>query len=204
MQNHRQVQAALQAHPRGQFLATEVRAQAGLDQPLPIGFGATSSPPSVVQLMLELLSVQPGMKVLEIGSGSGWTTTLLAHLTGPTGAVVGVEIIPELVEQGRANLPSDYRHWAHIERADPHLLGVPRGEPFDRILVSVDPGEIPPDLEAQLAMNGRLVTPAAGVIWVVDQDVTGLHRRPVTDQHFEFQPLRHDHVDAGEDLNLMA
>jgi protein-L-isoaspartate(D-aspartate) O-methyltransferase len=187
----------MQAHPREQFLDVELRPHAGLDQPLSIGFGATSSPPSIVQLMLELLGVQPGMKVLEIGSGSGWTTTLLAHLTGPTGAVVGVEIVPELVERGRANLPMEYRHWAHIERADPHLLGVPRGEPFDRILVSADPGEIPPDLEDQLAMNGRLVTPAAGVIWVVDQKADGLNRRQAADRHFEFAPLLHEHLDPN-------
>lgn len=204
VQDRHAVQAALQAHPRAQFLPAETQSRAAKDQPVQIGFNAHCSSPSTVRLMLEALGVQPGMKVLEVGSGSGWTIALLAHLTGPSGAVVGVEIVPELVALGRANLPADYQHWAHIERADPHLLGVPRGEPFDRILVSADPGEIPPELEDQLAMNGRLVTPAAGVIWVVDQDAHGLHRKPITNRRFEFSPLLHDHIDTGQAADLMA
>jgi len=187
---HRQVLAAMTALPRRNFLPDQVRALAHLDEPLPIGFGATNSQPWTVRFMLDLLHVQPGDKVLDVGSGSGWTTALLAQLTGHTGAVVGVDLVPELVAMGRANLPPEFR-WAHIELADPHLLGVPRGEPFDRILVSADAGEIPNELEDQLGCGGRMVAPAAGVMWVIDRDHDGLHREPVTGYRFNFVPLLH-------------
>lgn len=188
MNEQRQVLAALAAVPRHDFLPEAVRDQAAADQPLPIGYGATCSQPWTVQFMLELLHVFPGAKVLDIGSGSGWTTALLAELTGAHGAVVGTEVVPELVEFGRSNLPRRFR-WAHIETGDPHTLGVPRGEPFDRILVSADAGEIPPLLEEQLAIGGRMVLPASGVMWVVDRDHDGLHREPITGYRFNFVPL---------------
>ncbi len=176
------------AMPRKDFLPPDVRAQADRDAPLPIGYGATNSQPWTVQFMLELLHVEAGNKVLDVGSGSGWTTALLAHLTGHTGAVVGVEIVPELVAMGRSNMPRTLT-WAHIEQADPHILGIPSGEPYDRILVSADAGMIPVDLEDQLAVGGRMVVPADGVMWVIDRDRHGFHREPVFGYRFGFVPL---------------
>jgi protein-L-isoaspartate(D-aspartate) O-methyltransferase len=79
-------------HPRERFLpASEVR-RAAYDGPLDIGHGQTNSQPRTVRAMLELLDVQPGQRVLDVGAGSGWTTALLAHLTGPAGEVLGVEL----------------------------------------------------------------------------------------------------------------
>jgi protein-L-isoaspartate(D-aspartate) O-methyltransferase len=178
------------AMPRKDFLPPDVRAQADRDAPLPIGCGATNSQPWTVQFMLELLHVEAGNKVLDVGSGSGWTTALLAHLTGHTGAVVGVELVPELVAMGRSNMPSALT-WAHIEQADPHVLGIPSGEPYDRILVSADAGMIPVELEDQLAVGGRMVVPADGVMWVVDRDRHDFHREPVFGYRFGFVPLIH-------------
>jgi protein-L-isoaspartate(D-aspartate) O-methyltransferase len=186
---HSRVIAALAAIPRARFLPEEVREQAPLDEPLSIGHGATNSQPWTVQFMLELLRVPEGATVLDVGSGSGWTTALLAQLTGPSGSVLGVEIVAELVDFGRANLAGFSLPWARIEPAGRSTFGAPADGPFDRILVSADPGDIPHELEAQLAVGGRLVLPASGVMWVVDRDHEGWHREPVTGYRFAFVPL---------------
>lgn len=186
---HSRVLAAMDAVPRRSFLPEDVRDQAGLDQPLPIGYGATNSQPWTVQFMLELLRVPEGATALDVGSGSGWTTALLAQLTGPKGTVLGVEVVPELVAMGRRHLAAHHLPWARIEPASPQLLGAPDDGPFDRVLVSADPGEIPAELEQQLAVGGRMVLPASGVMWVVDRDHEGWHREPVTGYRFAFVPL---------------
>jgi protein-L-isoaspartate(D-aspartate) O-methyltransferase len=186
---HSRVIAALAAIPRARFLPASVRERAALDEPLPIGHGATNSQPWTVQFMLELLRVPDGARVLDVGSGSGWTTALLAQLTGASGAVLGVEIVPALVELGRAHLKAFHLPWATIEAATPDTLGAPACAPFDRILVSADAREIPAALEAQLAVGGRMVVPASGVMWVIDRDHEGWHREPVTGYRFSFVPL---------------
>lgn len=183
------VQQAFAATPRERFLPPAVRGRAAVDAPLPIGHGATNSQPWTVRLMLELLAVPSDGKVLDVGSGSGWTTALLAHLTGAGGSVVGVEVVPELVELGRRHLSSMQRPWARIEPAIPGVLGLPDAAPFDRILVSADPGTIPADLEQQLAEGGRMVLPAAGVMWTVTRDHRGWHREPEREHRFAFVPL---------------
>jgi protein-L-isoaspartate(D-aspartate) O-methyltransferase len=175
--------------PRRGFLPEDVRDLAGLDQPLPIGHGATNSQPWTVQFMLELLRVPTGARVLDVGSGSGWTTALLAQLTGPKGTVLGVELVPELVTMGRRNLAVLNLPWARIEPAGVHRLGAPEQGPFDRILVSAEPGDIPPELEVQLAVGGRMVLPASGVMWIVDRDHETWHREPVAGYRFSFVPL---------------
>src|SRR5688572_33158348 len=112
------VDEAFAAVPRRDFLPARQHPFAGLDQALDIGYGVTNSQPTTVRNMLELLDAQPGDRVLDVGSGSGWTTALLAHLVGPTGSVVGVERIPELVEASRANL-GDRRPNAEVHEAEP-------------------------------------------------------------------------------------
>ncbi|MCA0296784.1 MAG: protein-L-isoaspartate O-methyltransferase [Actinobacteria bacterium] len=186
---HSRVLAALAATPRAKFLPASVRARAALDEPLPIGHGATNSQPWTVQFMLELLHVPEGSRVLDVGSGSGWTTALLAALTGPSGSVLGLDVVPELVRMGRENLAAFTLPWAAVEPAERGVFGRPAEAPFDRILVSADAGGIPAELEAQLAVGGRLVLPASGVMWVVDRDHEGWHREPVTGYRFAFVPL---------------
>ena len=100
------VTAAFEAVPRVDFLPAGQRRCASYDGPLAIGHDQTNSQPRTVAAMLRLLDVQPGMKVLDVGAGSGWTTALLAQLTGPTGLVLGVELEPDLVAWGSANLDS--------------------------------------------------------------------------------------------------
>src|SRR5665647_1698314 len=97
------IEEAFKAVPRINFLRPEEKDQHELDVPLPIGSGQTNSQPSTVRQMLEWLDAQPGDKVLDVGSGSGWTTALLSSIVGSKGKVFAVEKIPELVEFGRNN-----------------------------------------------------------------------------------------------------
>jgi protein-L-isoaspartate(D-aspartate) O-methyltransferase len=134
-----------------------------IDAPLPIGNNQTISQPSTVAFMLEHLEPQEGDKVLDIGSGSGWTTALLCHIVGEKGSVTGVERVGDLVEQGQDNLSQfDFNHGC-IKKAG-EKLGLP-GEQFDRILVSAAADEIPEELFTQLKIGGTLVIPVENSIY---------------------------------------
>jgi protein-L-isoaspartate(D-aspartate) O-methyltransferase len=182
------VAEAFAAMPREWFLPTAERASAGYDGPLPIGHGQTNSQPSTVAAMLRLLDVQPGHKVLDVGCGSGWTTALLAHLTGPTGRVLGVELEPDLVDFGSANLERAGVPWASIHEAKPGVLGLPDAAPYHRILVSAMARELPDELVDQLHTGGVMVIPAAGTMLRVARSMRGVG---VT-RHgsYRFVPLR--------------
>ena len=153
---------AFAAVPREWFLPPKARKRASYDGPIDIGHGQTNSQPQTVMNMLHLLDVRPGDRVLDVGSGSGWTTGLLAHLTGPQGEVVGVELEPDLVDFGRANLSNGDWPWARIEQATPGVFGDPEHAPYDRILVSAEAGELPETLVGQLAPDGLMVVPVDG------------------------------------------
>lgn len=180
------VDRAFDAMPRADFLPRGARSRASYDGPLRIAAGQTNSQPRTVAEMLRLLDVRPGHRVLDVGTGSGWTTALLAHLTGPDGEVVGVELEPELVRFGSANLARTHQPWARIRPAAPGVLGVPELAPYDRVLVSAEPRELPGALVDQLADDGRLVIPVAGTMLLV--------RNPgaVVTEHgsYRFVPLR--------------
>ena len=182
------VSAAFEAVPRTGFLPESVRDSASYDGPLPIGHGQTSSQPRTVEAMLRLLEVRPGDRVLDVGSGSGWTTALLAHLTGPTGTVIGVELEPDLAAWGAENLAATGFGWACIHRARSGELGDPAGAPYDRVLVSADGGELPESLVEQLSGSGRMVLPVAGVLLLVVRDRA--QTRTSRHGHYRFVPLR--------------
>jgi len=167
------VAEAMAKWPRQSFLPLRERRHAGRDGPLPIGHGQTNSQPRTVAAMLELLDVHPGDRVLDVGAGSGWTTALLAHLTGPTGSVLGVERVPELVTFGAANLDRSRMPWAHLALATPGALGSPEDGPFDRVLVSADASTLPRALVDQLAPGGVLVMPVKGWMHRVELDSKG-------------------------------
>lgn len=156
------IAAAFAAAPRPNFLPEQLRADWRLDRPLPLTHGQTNSQPSTVAAMLELLGVEPGMKVLDVGSGSGWTTALLAELVGPSGRVIGVERVPELVEHGRRALRSGDWPQAEIHLAEHGRLGMPDEAPFGRILVSAMADSLPRSLVDQLDDGGVMVVPVAG------------------------------------------
>jgi protein-L-isoaspartate(D-aspartate) O-methyltransferase len=182
------VRDAFEATPRAGFLPRTARRRASFDGPIQIGHGQTNSQPRTVADMLRLLQVRPGDRVLDVGSGSGWTTALLAHLTGPSGSVLGLEIEPDLVAFGRGNLKGVHRPWARIEPADREVLGRPEEAPYDRILVSADARVLPEELVDQLDLGGRLVVPVRGRMTLVVNDEAGL----LISEHgdYRFVPLR--------------
>jgi protein-L-isoaspartate(D-aspartate) O-methyltransferase len=180
------VAKAFDATPRRDFLPSAVRRRASYDGPLRIAAGQTNSQPRTVADMLRLLDVRAGQRVLDVGSGSGWTTALLAHLVGSGGSVLGVELEPDLVAFGGRNLSSMGRPWATIRGATPGVLGDPGGAPYDRILVSAEPDELPQELVDQLADDGVMVIPVAGTMLRVANPgaVVTRHGR------YRFVPLR--------------
>ena len=153
------VTAAFRAVPRAGFLPRRDRMRAGVDGPIQIGHGQTNSQPRTVAAMLRLLEVRPGDRVLDVGAGSGWTTALLAHLTGDQGSVTGVELVPELATWGAENLSKAAYPHASIHTSLPGVLGWPEAAPYDRILVSAEARGMPAQLVDQLAEGGRIVVP---------------------------------------------
>ena len=154
---------AFKAVDRKYFVPEVLREETYIDYALPIGNGQTISQPSTVAFMLEKLAPQKGDRVLDIGSGSGWTTALLCHIVGEEGSVTGLERVSALVEQGEDNLSQfDFDHGC-IKKAG-EKLGVP-GEEFDRILVSAAADEIPEELFSQLKVGGILVIPVENSIY---------------------------------------
>ncbi len=145
---------------RKHFVGLENEEIAYADRPLPIGHDQTISQPGTVAFMLELLGAKLGDHILDVGSGSGWTTALLAHIVGPQGAVLGIERIPELVAFAKKNLERyDMLESATVEEAQPGTLGAPDAAPYDRILVSAGIEEIPDALVKQLRIGGVMVIP---------------------------------------------
>ncbi len=182
------VQDAFAAVPRHRFLPRRQRRFAGQDAALDLGYGVTNSQPTTVRNMLELLDVQAGHRVLDVGSGSAWTTALLAELVGPDGEVVGVERIPEVLEMGRANLGVSYPRTS-LHLATEGVLGWPSGAPYDRILVSADATSVPEELVSQLAPAGVMVVPVKGLMLQVTRRAGELKVQEFG--RYSFVPLIH-------------
>ncbi|MBI4217191.1 MAG: protein-L-isoaspartate O-methyltransferase [Parcubacteria group bacterium] len=151
---------------RKDFVPRDFQGYAYGDYPLPIAGEQTISQPTTVAFMLELLQPRQGEKILDVGSGSGWTTALLAFLVGEKGRVFGVERVPELVAFGAKNLGKYDFPQAIIVQAE-KTLGFPKEAPFDKILVSAAAEGFPESLLSQLKEGGILVIPVRDAVWRV-------------------------------------
>lgn len=154
------------------FVPENLEAFAYDDHALPIGEGQTISQPYTVAIMLELLQPQKGEHILDIGSGSGWTTALLATIVGKEGFVEGVERILFLIEYSRQKLHKAHITNCSIELADDASLGKP-GCLYDRILVSASASKLPTELLSQLNYGGILVIPIENSIWRITKHKDG-------------------------------
>lgn len=146
---------ALRHVPRHRFVPASEEAHAYRDSPVPIGFGQTISQPYIVALMTQLADIQPGMKVLEVGTGSGYQAAILFELTD---RVRTIEIIAPLAERAR-RLFADLGLTGIQAREGDGYYGWEPEAPFDRILVTAAAAHIPPPLVKQLKPGGRMVIP---------------------------------------------
>ena len=152
------VMAAMAKVPRHEFVPASQFANAYANRPLPIGLGQTISQPYIVALMTDLMEVKPGDRVLEIGTGSGYQAAVLAELAG---TVYTIEIVEPLGREAAERLIRlGYRNVA--TRIGDGYQGWPGEAPFDSIMVTAAPREVPQPLIDQLKPGGKLVVPVGG------------------------------------------
>lgn len=187
---------AFRAINRQDFVRPEDKFEAEANAPLPIGSGQTISQPFTVAMMLEWLDPKPGERVLDIGSGSGWQTALLAHVVGrkPGGQVVAIERVAELKEFGEKNVAKYNYVSSGVARCvlGDGGFGYAECAPYNRIIAAAAAAHIPQPLLDQLTVGGRLVIPL-GDDWsqsIVVVDKTGENEYK-EEQHpgFVFVPL---------------
>ena len=154
---------------RADFMSDNIKQLAEVNEALPIGQGQTISQPLTVAFMLEHLQPEVGDNILDIGSGSGWTSALLAQIVGSKGKVTAIEIIPELKEFGEKNVAK----YNFIKKGIVQFIctdgskGYKEEAPFNRILASAAGNEIPKAWKEQLKIKGRIVAPVRNSIWVL-------------------------------------
>jgi protein-L-isoaspartate(D-aspartate) O-methyltransferase len=153
-----QVLAAMGNVPRHLFVRESDIANAYEDYPLSIGYGQTISAPHMVGIMCSLLEIEKGMKILEIGGGSGYHAAVLAELTGPYGMVYSVERVTELAEFARQNL-TDAGYKNVVVTTGDGTLGLSEHAPYDCITVACAAPAVPQPLVDQLKRGGRMTIP---------------------------------------------
>jgi len=168
------VERAMNRVPREEFLPEDLRDDAYVDTPLPIGEGQTISAPHMVAIMAEQLDLKEGMKILEIGAGSGYHAAVCAEIVGPEGHIYTIERIAELAAFAEANLKrTGYAKTVTVIFAD-GTRGLPDHAPYDRIFVAAGAPDIPAPLTDQLADGGKLLVPVGGRYY---QDLIRVERR---------------------------
>lgn len=172
------VMAALRGVPRERFVPPELRSNAYDNRPLPIGHHQTISQPYIVALMTDLLAPRPGHRILEVGTGCGYQTAVLAE----SGAeIYSIEIVEPLADRAAALLAELGYHNVHTRLGDGYY-GWPEHAPFDGIIVTAAAPEIPDTLIEQLRTGGRMVIPvgtpyASQELLLVEKNVDGQVRR---------------------------
>ncbi len=154
--------------PRHLFVPEALRSQAYADSPLPIGYDQTISQPYIVAFMTQSLNVEPGHRVLEIGTGSGYQAAILGALARE---VYTIEIVQPLAEQARATLAAQGHKNVHVRHGNGYL-GWPEEAPFDRVMVTAAPPEVPQALLAQLKVGGLMAIP----VGIASQELRILRR----------------------------
>jgi protein-L-isoaspartate(D-aspartate) O-methyltransferase len=175
--------------PRHRFIPENNRRLAYSDGPVPIGQGQTISQPYIVALMTQALALKPGMKVLEVGTGSGYQAAILAEITP---YVFTIELLKTLYDFSKKNLTDLGYHEIRCRKGDGYY-GWPEYAPFDRIIVTCAALHIPPPLMEQLTPGGKMIIPVGGQfetqrLLLVSKDLEG-NRRSETVTLVRFVPL---------------
>jgi len=163
-----QIIEAFRKIKRADFMPENMKDLAEVDEAMPIGQGQTISQPKVVAFMLELLEPKAGEKILDVGSGSGWTSALLSEIVGKKGRVVSLELIPELKEFGEKNAAK----YGFVEKGTAQFIccdgskGYEEESPFDKILASAAARRVPEAWKKQLKVGGRIVAPINSSIFL--------------------------------------
>lgn len=171
--------AAMRHVPRHRFVPARYSVFAYIDGPLPIGYGQTISQPSLVASMTEELQLKKTDKVLEIGTGSGYQAAILAELVDK---VLTIEILEPLAHQAEQTLAMLGYKKVRVRAGDGYL-GWPEEAPFDAIIVTAAPGEVPQPLLDQLAIGGRMVLPVGRVVQTLElyrRTAEGYERKSLT------------------------
>ncbi len=166
--------------PRHVFVPTTYEREAYVDTPLPIGKGQTISAPHMVAIMCDLLDLQEGDKVLEVGAGSGYHAAVVAEIVGKKGKVIAIERIPELAERARRIL--EYLGYDNVKIiVGDGTKGYEPEAPYDKIYVTAAAPDIPEPLIEQLKPGGKMVIPIGRYeqyLYVVEKDRHGkIHKR---------------------------
>ncbi len=175
---------------RIEFIPEDFHNSADADIPFPIGFGQCIPQPQIVATMLELLDVERGNHILEIGSGSGWVTALLAFMVGKDGKVTSIETSEELLRLAQENVDK-YQFIKRktveffLKREDEYF---PKQGPYDRVVVNIPMRELSDELKNQLREGGIMVVPLYNDLWRLKKQEDGSFRKDVY-SGFSFMPL---------------